>query len=326
MKRVIVLIFIILICFTGCEKVFYDEPENNPTEVFNSLWNIYDLKYPAFEIKKIDWDSAYLVTKPKINNNLTDIELFKILSEMLGCFKDKHIWFKSGVFYAYDKAPYHYYNKNVIDTYLSIIRNYGVYRYGKLGEKTGYFHISTFDSQENSYGYIDNILSEFNNCTGIVIDIRDNGGGDSNNAKTIASRFYDMERAYSYDVFRNGAEHDDFTEAYYDKVSPSSNAKPGLKIVLLTDNTVGSSGECFTLMMHVLPQVVVEGDHTNGSPGGTPTSYELPNGWICYVPTSLQYSMDNELVYNGIKPDIYETTIVPKKDLMIEKAIAILNP
>jgi carboxyl-terminal processing protease len=325
MIKKIILVLICTICISGCERVFYNEPENNPTEVFNTLWQIYDLKYPAFEVKNVDWDSAYLVTKPKINNSLNDNELFTVLSEMLSCLKDQHVWLKGFKMYCYQKSINFYYNKNVIDKYLTSAKNFGVFNYGKLGEKIGYFHIITFSSTENSYGYIDNILSEFGNCTGIVIDIRSNAGGDSNNADLIASRFYDKERAYGYDVYRNGSSHNDYTKAFYSYVSPSDNAKPNLKIVLLTDNSVGSSGESFTLMIHVLPQTTVIGTNTNGNPGGTPNSYELPNGWICYVPTSLQYSMDNSLVYHSIKPDIFVTGKVAGKDLMIEKAIELLN-
>jgi hypothetical protein len=329
MKKHLIYILGLIPLFLSCEKLFIEPVENTPRDNFESLWKSYDLHYSCFVYKNINWDSIHYVYNDRINNKLTDDQLFNLLSEILGNLKDKHVWLVTDKrFYVYEKPDQYtyYYNYSNIINYLSSVQNQNMFIYGKLEGNIGYFHISTFKLNQNGYDFIDTILKEFSECTGIVIDIRSNAGGSDNNAKLIASRFYDKKRAYDYRKLRNGPKHDDFTDKVYDYAEPSKNARPDIPIVLLTDRSVGSAGEDFTLMMRILPQVTVVGDYTGGNPGGSPILRELQNGWIYYTPTGLQYTMDDEIfIDKGMKPDTLVTEVQTGKDMMIEKAVEILK-
>jgi hypothetical protein len=329
MKRHIFYILTLFPLFLSCEKLFIEPVENTPRGNFESLWKSYDLHYSCFVFKNINWDSIYHVYDGHINNELTDDQLFNLLSEMLGNLKDGHVWLITDKrFYAYSKPNQYtyFYNNNNITKYLSSVQKQNMFTYGKLEGNIGYFHIATFELNQNGYDFIDTIINEFSECNGIVIDIRSNRGGSEINAKLIASRFYDVKRAYGYRKLRNGQKHDDFTDKVYNYAEPSDNARPDIPIVLLTDRSVGSAGEDFTLMMRILPHVTVIGDYTAGNPGGSPVFRELQNGWIYYMPTGLQYTMDDEIfIDKGMKPDILVTEVQTGKDMMIEKAIEILK-
>jgi hypothetical protein len=320
--------FIIVLFFalTSCEKLFMEQPQDNPKGVFKELWTNFDLHYPAFIIKNVNWDSIHHIYDSIIINTMSDYELAVALSDMLAELKDSHAWLNNGkkVYIYYNYNFKFYYNYAIIEKYLMVQKEQNMYTYGKLTNDIGYFHVSTFEDM-NGYGYIDNILEEFSNCKGIVIDVRSNGGGNEANAANIASRFYDKKRNYKYDRYRNGIKHDNFSDPIYNFVEPAKNANPQIKIVLLTDRSVGSSGEDFVMMLRILPQVTVIGDLTGGHPGGAPNARELPNGWLYYMPTSIQYTMEDELVYDGIKPDSVVTKIIANRDLMIEKALQILE-
>jgi hypothetical protein len=322
----ICILFYVLLLFS-CEKVFFDEPQNKPKEVFNFLWQNFDKHYPAFIIKNVNWDSVYSDYEPIINNNMSDDELFAVLSNVLSSLKDEHAWLSNGekMFSYYNKGFNYYYIPEVVRKYLSKKNEKYMFIYGKLTDSIGYFHISTFYASVSGYEFIDDILKEFKSCKGIVIDVRNNAGGSSRNAQLIASRFYDKKREYCYDVFRNGLKHNEFSQKYYSEVEPSKNANSKVKLILITDRSVGSSGEDFTMMMRVLPQLTVIGDTTHGNPGGTPNAKELPNGWLIYMPTSLEYTIKNELVYKGLPPDITVTQQRFGHDLMIEKAVELLR-
>jgi hypothetical protein len=326
MIRNLFFFILIFLASTSCEKLFMEQPGDNPKSVFKALWTNYDLHYPAFIIKNVNWDSIYHIYDSIISDTMSDDELVGALSKMLAELKDSHAWLNNGkkVYIYYNYNFKFYYNYTVIGKYLMDQKEQNMYTYGKLTNDIGYFHISTFVN-ENGYGYLDNILKEFSNCKGIVIDVRNNGGGNEANAAYIASRFYDKKRDYKYDKYRNGIKHDDFSDPVYNYVEPAKNANPQMKIVLLSDRSVGSSGEDFVLMLRILPQVTVVGDRTGGHPGGVPSARELPNGWLYYMPTSIQYTMDDEIVYNGIIPDSIVTKVVTGKDLMIEKALQILE-
>ena len=329
-KIVIILIFM----FYSCEKILIQSPDNNPSDIFESLWEDFDYHYPRFEIINTDWDSIYNIYKPRINNSMDEEELFDIISEMLDQLNDGHVWLKSEFkeFYGtHDRTNFEYsYVYETIENYLNNIEKQYMFTYGYLTNNTGYIHISTFTAIQNGYEYIDNILNEFEETSSIVFDIRANAGGLSTNAEIVASRFYDKKRKYSYGRYRNGPEHNDFSKKAYFELEPKGNRINNKNIIVLTDRSVGSSGEDFVLMMEVLPYVTLVGDITSGNSGGFPVWRELQNGWLYYMPTGLEYSMNNVcLYYTGIVPDInVEFTyndINNGTDPLLEKAIEILN-
>ena len=201
-----------------------------------------------------------------------------------------------------------------------------MFTYGLLESNIGYFHISTFKLGMEGYSFIDTILDEFKYCKGIVIDVRGNSGGSDFNSGLIASRFYDEKRAYCFFQTRNGPNHTDFSDKKYKYLNSVTNARQDIPVVLLTDQSVGSASEDFTLMLRILPQVTIVGDYTGANPGDAPRLTELQNGWIHYTTTGLQYTMDGELFIDiGMKPDICVIEQQSGRDLMIEKAIEILK-
>lgn len=63
------------------------DPELN----FEVLWNTFNDHYAYFELRKINWDSMYRVYRPRVTPNTTDVDLYKIMDEMISAMNDGHV-------------------------------------------------------------------------------------------------------------------------------------------------------------------------------------------------------------------------------------------
>jgi carboxyl-terminal processing protease len=331
------LLFLIVCCslvsFSCTEQIIGTDPPNTPSDNFNVLWKDYDLHYARFTYKNVNWDSLYSAYYPLVHQNTTDSELFSILSSLLGNLKDSHAVLESPFkFYQYFPSNYvsNFNFSNVKTHYIQNIRTQYSFTYGQLAAEIGYIHIATFENAGNTYLFIDNLLSALNTNRGVVIDVRNNGGGSDKNARTIAGRFADTQRLYCTVIYRNGAAHDDFTAPVEMSISPEGSSHFSGRGVLLTNRSVGSAAEDFVLMMRVLPNITVVGDTTSGTCGGGPITRELPNGWLYRIPTNNQFTAENKPYEGiGIEPDtavwISRSDELQGKDTIIEKALEILS-
>jgi len=63
----------------------------NPVYNFEVFWNTFNENYAFFGKRKIKWDQIYRDYRPKISEQTTDQELYNLLNEIIGKFKDGHI-------------------------------------------------------------------------------------------------------------------------------------------------------------------------------------------------------------------------------------------
>ena len=145
---------------------------------------------------------------------------------------------------------------------------------------------------------LDKIASDFKQLDGVIIDIRNNPGGDDSTAITIINRFCDRKRVAFHRRTKIGPGEDDFTSLKTWHIEPQSNSQFTGPIVLLTCDAVFSGGEAFALAIKQLPHVTIIGDHTNGI-----FSYQLqkklPNGWR-YCLSYQKYFSADMVCYEGI--------------------------
>ena len=157
----------------------------------------------------------------------------------------------------------------------------------------------------SDFNKIEELVTDFQDKKGIIIDVRGNDGGSDFNSLAIAGRFADEARLYRLITFRNGPEWDDFadwTEHYVLPMGLTQFTKP---IVLLTNRGCFSACEGFTRMMRAFPYVTVVGDTTAGG-SGSPFFRELPNGWEYRLSTWLvaEPGSFDVLEGEGLPPDV----------------------
>ena len=201
MKRYIgfFILFLITMSFVGCEKVFLGkETENSPRNNFVWLWQKVEMGYSFFDVKDVEWDSVYTHYKPMIHEEMTDEQLFDVLAQMLNELKDGHVNlispFKTSKFEVTSLGPENIDFRIIKDNYLgdSIVYT-GPFTHGFLENKQiGYIRYSSFSNTITSV-QLDYMLSRYKDTKGLILDIRQNGGGYVTNVFTLLSRFIDAK-------------------------------------------------------------------------------------------------------------------------------------
>lgn len=335
--KLIIPLFILCVSSFSCSKMIMGpDPENTPENNFNILWQDFDRTYSLFEIKKVNWDSAYAVFRPRVTSATTGAQLFTVISEMLDLLQDGHVnIYTSSGNYSYDFLHKRGWKSNtpgfskIAARYLKSWNTNGTIAYGRLSVDIGYIYISTFGAEGDKYQWIDFILQALAGAKGIIVDVRDNGGGSDSNGKAIAGRFADKKRLYRYFKYKNGPGHNDFARLQEDFIEPSGSMQFTGPVVLLTDRYVFSAAEDFVMAMKEFPKVTSMGDTTGGG-FGNPVNRELPNGWKYRLSRWVEYDSKMKC-YEGIgyPPDIPiwtdEESIKAGKDWVLERAVEYLQ-
>lgn len=316
--------------FTACvdEDVYEDSPSGN----FEALWKIMDEHYCFFQEKGVDWDSVHAVYAPRFNAGMTDDQELEVLGNMLAELKDGHV----NLFASFDYSRYwgfhEDYPKNYSDT---LARHYlgtdyrisNGFKYRIMDDNVGYLRVSSFEDTIGA-GNLEDILLYLQPCLGIIIDLRDNGGGMLTAAEALAARFTDKEILVGYMRHKTGKGHNDFSDMEEQTLKPAKGIRWHKPVVVLTNRSVYSAANEFIKYMRHCPQVTIVGDRTGGG-AGLPFSSELPNGWSIRFSACPMYDTDKQSTENGIEPDIKvglrTDDFLRGRDTMIETARAKLR-
>ena len=307
-------LFILLIAFiSGCDKVFVDQPGNNPETIFENLWHTFNEEYAPFEERNTDWESEYVRFRPLINQNSTDDELFDVLSALLATLDDGHVTLTAPgkeIFHSNKirrgKTGDELFNTTVIKSnYLENGYKSGEedsYIFGKIkNENIGYI---LFDYVGENFFEMDEFLSEYETASGLIIDLRHNQGGDFTYCFSEIGRLTESRRYVFKSKTKNGKGKDDYTSWKEWYIEPSGDYldKP---LIVLTDRFTISAGERSVMAFKTLPNVTLMGDTTNGA-HGTMIGRELANGWYySLVPQKVELFDGNSYEGIGLAPDIY---------------------
>lgn len=323
-----------LLVIAGCHEI--EEYPNTYKGNFDQLWQLFDEHYCFFEEKDVDWDAMYDKYRPRAASCRSTSELFNVCSDMLAELRDGHVnlssWFNTFYYRAWWSDYPQNFNLRVIQ------ENYLHFGYSQLGPVTfailpdniGYMRISTFESGIGE-GNMNAILMKMRLCRGLIIDVRDNGGGSMTNAETIARRFM-SERTLAYSIrHKDGKGHNDFSKPYDVYFLPEANCILWLNkpVALLTNRSTFSAANVFTAVMKERPQVTVIGARTGGG-GGMPLSYELPFGWGVRMSAAPILDARGNCIENGIDPtpgyevNFTDADTADGRDPILDTAIAFI--
>ena len=280
MNRIYASLILALLTLTSCHSL--EEWDDNPRGNFEALWKIMDEHYCFFEEKGVDWNEVYARYSPKVSNQMTSKELFDVCADMLNELRDGHTnltatfntsyyrkwWSDYPENYSARLVEEHYLNFNYLSTsgidYAILPENIGYMRYGSFGYTIG-------------EGNLDQILFYLNSCDALIIDIRDNGGGNMTNVETLVRRFITERTLVGYISHKTGPGHKDFSKpyAYYFDPAESGRIMWGKPIAVLTSRGTFSAANNFASIMKLLPRVTMIGSTTGGG-SGMPFNSELP--------------------------------------------------
>ncbi|MFV0537861.1 MAG: S41 family peptidase [Dysgonomonas sp.] len=327
--RFIIILFCSLL-LTSCFEE--DKYVNTKKGNFEALWKIMDEHYCFFSYKNVDWNEVHTRYSERISESMDNEALFIVLGEMLAEVQDGHV----NMVANHDVARYWKWFEDYPDNFDSKIqKNYigtdysiaGGLKYKILEDNIGYIYYGSFSSGIGEAN-INQVLDRMAVCDGIILDIRDNGGGLLTNSDKLASHFFNQKTLVGYMMHKTGKGHDDFSEPYEIFVEPSDGVKYQKKVVILTNRGCYSAANDFVNSMRYAPNITIVGDKTGGG-SGMPFSSELPNGWSIRFSASPMLDANKEHTEFGIDPDIKidmtDEDIAKGVDTIIEGARLIIK-
>lgn len=312
----------------SCRSFWPADPVDSPESNFEILWNEFHVSYALFEQKNVDWNQLYHQYRPMITSETTDQELFDVITQMLTYLDDTHVYLSSPFDYYTSGKGYEHEKTFSLETvkqhYLTSVRigDEGVLTYGFLSQNVGYIHIDSMTSGESGLEgaqswarTIPAILEDFADTKGLVVDVRNNGGGLPQNAEYIASLFCDEKKVYSTSVTKNGPGPEDFSERKECWITPAEQvySRP---VALLTNGYTASAAEDFTMAMVTMPNVTQMGTPTVGI-FSLALNRELPNGW--------EYAVSVQKVFDSTGHSPEGIGISPKPENLVENTVAEKN-
>lgn len=199
----------------------------------------------------------------------------------------------------------------------------------------GHLTLHNFGSEEIVQQF-DSLFGMIQKTSALIIDVRYNGGGNSNNGHEILGyltrkpfhtnisvlrSYRPSQRAWGEDPVKLDIQKDDW--------KPYRGKYYGKPVVLLIGPATYSAAEDFTGAFKANRFGMVLGEKTGGSTG-QPLGYDLPGGGIGFVCTKRDYMADGtEFVGIGIRPDILVRPtlegIREGKDEVLQAAISFLK-
>jgi C-terminal processing protease CtpA/Prc len=299
--------------------------------VLKSLWNDFNNIHANLDIRMSNnprYNSWYDVYHSKTNgyalkiySGMSQERLFGVCADMLNELNDPHV----GLY-----APNNFDGSFYITTseYFSLekvrarLKNYGNsenknFIYGTFFDNPdiGYIYISSFTSKDTEpkgeeWGRaIDNIIANLADTKALVLDIRNNTGGEIHIKEYIAARFASEHKDYMKARTKTGQGINDFSDPkiYTIKsIYKASGGKYGYTkpTVLLTNKNTVSAAEWFTMALRTQSHVTHIGTTTCGAFSVRITRFMI-NGWLYSISSERVTDMNGKIYEGkGIPPDI----------------------
>lgn len=335
MKHLNILFLLIgLLSATSCIRE--DVSGNTPEANFESLWKIIDEQYCFLDYKKqeygLDWNQVHETYAKRITPSMGWEALFEVLSEMVAELRDGHVNLTSSLASSQYRQWFDSYPRNFSDSIQSIYlkKDYNQssgLTYQILGNNIGYIYCSSFSNGIGD-GNLDQTLNRLAICDGLIIDVRNNGGGNLTTAQKLAARFTNQKTLVGYMTHKTGKGHSDFSNPYPVYIEPSNGIRWQKRAVVLTNRRSFSATNDFVNSMKQFPLITIVGDKTGGG-SGLPFTSEIPCGWSIRFSASPMLDPQMNQIEFGINPDVKvdmtSEDMQKGKDTMIEIACKLLK-
>lgn len=334
------------------------EPELN----FEIIWQTFEDNYAFFDLREIDWKQVYRDYRPKVSASTSDDSLFAIVSQMLAPFQDDHInVIVPGKKQFKARKPSLFATEFPTDSLRSAfwkmaettapanglgrLKYIGPLYNGKplfsysTNEKMGYLRFNRCFVDGNAANVpdavvagklLDSLFTHFNGLKGLIVDVRDNIGGNDEFAYEVADRFVTRKQVGSYKKTRKragGYEELINEETWW--LEPKGKKPFTAPVIVLTNDKTASAGDLFALLMKQLPQVRIIGTNTRGIFSDM-YGFTLPNKWMLSL-SNQRYYNDEMICFEGagvpVDVEIHNTrkNLIEKADPVLEAAVSMLR-
>jgi hypothetical protein len=312
MKKTLILWIIIIQANVTAQEVLELDMKTKE-EIVDSIASVMKEKYVFPDIGEKMADFINTQFKNGEYNSFTEVEPFcvQLTTDLRTIIVDKHLWIYYDPEESYEiladknmlpeeeirkvKERYHQWHKR---------QNYGFQKVEVLKGNIGYLKLNYFsklDGAETCAG----AMAILANTDAIIIDLRDNGGGE-NIGFLLSSYFFTTDRVLLGTVnFRDSTQNETLWTLPY----IPGKRMPNTPLYILTSSRTFSAAESFTYNMQQLKRAVVVGETTKG--GAHPIDVFIIKGNIlAQVPIGSSYNPISKANWEGtgVIPDVLTTS------------------
>lgn len=340
-----------------CSRQSRDSSFDTPLVNYEIFRQTFAEHYPFFALHHVNWAAVDRRFRPQVKPNTTPKELLRIFREMIEPLHDAHTSISAStindVFEGERPDSSTLTDADLRNAIKVIETKYvrdglhsfcnGSLEFGLLDGSIGYLAIRSFynftDGDEFWSGSraltqtLDAIFADADQWKGLVIDVRENPGGNDPYANDIAARLTNEKYlAYAKVARIDPGNAGRFSRPQKVHIIPAAN-KPHFfgPIVLLINQRSNSAAEGFAMaLMERRPKVVRVGQSTQGVFSDVLFRH-LPNGWEFGLPNEIYYTRRGRAFDGtGVPPDIKvsamtRTDVKAGCDPALDKAIQLLH-
>ena len=314
----------VILILSSCIDDPPTHPEANDYQSYITLvWELYDQKYVAFDMKNVDWNAVHDEYSQLAETVDSYEEIRDLIIQMVETLEDKNAFLKDWedpynpiLFPTYSPDIETNYVDSVLITLLEPWDFHWDSLYGAMWgycviDTIPYFAIKHFDNFFPFVDFSDEVYNHLD-APGMIIDIRMSDDVSLVPAQQIPALFADQYRTLFFTQYRTGPAHSDLSNLTRYTVTPRGWAytKP---VIILTGEQVTGAAEAFVSAMKHMPHVTLIGDTTGG--GGNIPCYFNQIYWPLWedlqitCPFARVFTADTVSIEGiGILPDIYVQT------------------
>ncbi len=301
---------------------------------FEVLWHTFEDNYAFFRLRHIDWQQTYRRYRPRVSATTSPDSLYAVFSAMLAPFQDNHInvimpgvrQFKSVKpsqfarefptdslrrrFWALVDQTLARNGFGPVQTLGPEFRGQPLFHYA-VSPRLAYLRFNRCfvdpdaDSKPDAVALgklLDTLFPQLANSQALLIDVRDNIGGNDEFGFELAGRFTGRKVTAMYKQTRKrGGGYEELEAPETWTIEPRGSAPYSGAVRLLTNDKTVSAGDVFAMIMKELPRTQLIGGNTRGIYSDM-YGFTLPNKW--------QVSLSNQRYFNA-KMVCYEGTGTP---------------
>jgi len=200
-------------------------------------------------------------------------------------------------------------------------------QFGRHPSGLGYIRITSFDAHKEIAPEFDQALEALRTAPGLILDIRDNPGGYSQDH--IVGRLLQRPTLCDITFIKNGPRHGDL-KRHETILEPTGPWQYGGPIALLVNEGTGSAADLFACWLRSAKRVVTVGSTTHGNLSGVAAYAVLPCGLIVRISNGYVCDATGKPIEGvGNEPDVPVSPsigdILAGRDPVLERAAALLG-
>jgi Peptidase family S41/Tricorn protease C1 domain len=344
-------LLVLLSCICQCVVLANPIPKDDPERNFEEFWQLFNHHYAHFETRGVNWKKQYERFRPQVDSHTTNEKLLSIFNEMVAPLKDGHVVISptgdlpASAKYSrfYQEFPTKELQSKFHQVTLTRLQSQGFGPFVKFrsdpyqiggycrSKELGYLQLNGFGgmSLADFAKQLDEMVIEFADVKGLIIDIRINGGGSPDFLWALVGRLTQVKRLVGYARTRVSKPKFEYTPWGAYQVSPQGPKQLIKPTVLLTSGATISAADHCAMYLKEFPYVKLIGENTNGifSPMLGKT---LPNGWEISLSDGQTVS-SKRVNYEGkgVPVDVvglhYQNDMLQGRDPVLKQAIDYLN-